>query len=795
MKNIFIALFSVVYLSTNAQVSFTTSTNFTVGSSPWSVTSADFNADGIADLATANDGSANVSVLLGTGTGSFGPAVAYGAAYSPKSIISADFNADGKVDLATANFDNSNGVSVLLGTGTGSFGAPAHFGLGTRPYSGVSADFNGDGKADLATGNEGSNNVSVLLGTGTGSFSAPVNYVASTSEYSIACADLNGDSKIDLVVTNANSNNVSVLLGTGTGSFGAVTNFAAGTGPSSVAIADFNGDGKPDLAVTEVSSVLVLPGTGTGSFGAATSFTAGSNPRGVTSVDFNGDGKADLAVANSQSDNVSVLLGTGTGSFGAATNFGVGTAPISVISADFNSDGKVDLAVANISSDNVSILLGRLFAGISSTNISCYGGNNGSATVSVSGGPMPYTYLWSNLQTTQSISNLTVGNYSVTATDGTGATATTTVAITQPSILSVSHTLTNSSCLNNSGSANVIVNGGTIPYSYLWSNGSGTQNISGLGAGSYSVSVIDSKGCTISDNLQIANSIAMAPVPICVVTVDSLSQYNNIAWDKQPNQPIDSFIIYREISLGNYQQIGAVPYSALSLFEDTVRAKYFPNTGNPNAGTYRYKLAVRDTCGNYSAQSPFHNTIYMTNSSGSFSWAQLYTIEGSSNPVNTYVLLRDDFNNGTWNAINSVSGTQQNVTDPAYAAWSATANWRIVTQWNISCTPTIKNPEINGTTINNSKSNNLRIFVPGSVDDLSLQNSVSIFPNPSTGDFQVLSSAFQLEGLEVFDLCGSKVHSDSGYSPSYHCVLTQGIYFAHIKTEMGLVVKKIVVVE
>src|SRR5207253_166200 len=103
-------------------------------------------------------------------------------------------------------------VSVLLGTGSGSFGAATNFAVGTNPTSVAVGDLNGDGKPDLAVANYNSGNVSVLLGTGTGSFGAAPNIAVGTTPTSVAVGDLNGDGKPDLAVANFSSNNVSVLL-------------------------------------------------------------------------------------------------------------------------------------------------------------------------------------------------------------------------------------------------------------------------------------------------------------------------------------------------------------------------------------------------------------------------------------------------------------------------------------------------------------------------------------------------------------------------------------------------------
>jgi hypothetical protein len=348
-------------------VSFGARTDFGTGGGPASVALGDFNGDGKLDLAVANNGSNTVSTLLGTGTGSFGAKTDFGTGTRPISIAVGDFNGDGKLDLAVANENNGGAgtVSILLGTGTGSFGAKTDFVTGPGPWSVAVGDFNGDGNLDLAVANAGNildpngTTVSILLGTGTGSFGAKTDFVTGSSPRSVAVGDFNGDGKLDLAVANFISSTVSILLGTGTGSFEAKADFGTGSFPFSIAVGDFNGDGKLDLAVANAGddAVSILLGTGTGSFGAKTDFGTGNTPLSVAVEDFNGDGKLDLAVANQNANSVSILLGTGAGSFGAKTDFGTGNLPLSVAVGDFNGDGNLDLAVANTASPTVSILL------------------------------------------------------------------------------------------------------------------------------------------------------------------------------------------------------------------------------------------------------------------------------------------------------------------------------------------------------------------------------------------------------------------------------------------------------
>src|SRR2546426_415540 len=162
--------------------------DFAAGMSPSSVAVDDFNRDGKLDLAVANNRSDAVSVLLGSGDGTFQAAVSYSTGTQSWSVAVGDFNGDQVPDLAVANFD-SNNVSILRGLGDGTFQAAGTYAAGRQPRSVVMADFNGDGTSDLAvanfdTFNSDTNDVSVLLGKGDGTFPAPLNTPAGTGSLS-----------------------------------------------------------------------------------------------------------------------------------------------------------------------------------------------------------------------------------------------------------------------------------------------------------------------------------------------------------------------------------------------------------------------------------------------------------------------------------------------------------------------------------------------------------------------------------------------------------------------------------
>lgn len=139
-----------------------------------------------------------------------------------------------------------------------------------------------------------------------------------------------------------------------------------------------------------------------------------------------------------------------------------------------------------------------------STNVSCFGGTNGSLNLTASGGTAPYTYLWSNGAITEDITNLVFGTYSVVITDNNGCLGNGNFTLTQPTALTPTGAATAVACFGgNTGSINLNVVGGTSPYTFLWSNGATTEDIAGLIAGSYSVTVTDANGCAAPANFTV----------------------------------------------------------------------------------------------------------------------------------------------------------------------------------------------------------------------------------------------------------------------------------------------------
>ncbi len=132
----------------------------------------------------------------------------------------------------------------------------------------------------------------------------------------------------------------------------------------------------------------------------------------------------------------------------------------------------------------------------SKTDVACYSAGSGAIDINVSGGTSPYTYSWTGGANTQDISGLSGGNYTVTVTDNVSCVGTLSVTISEPSTpLVVSGLVMDAGCGTPSGGIDLSVSGGNQPYTYLWSNGAVTQDLNGIVAGNYTVSVSDNNSC------------------------------------------------------------------------------------------------------------------------------------------------------------------------------------------------------------------------------------------------------------------------------------------------------------
>ena len=216
-------------------------------------------------------------------------------------------------------------------------------------------------------------------------------------------------------------------------------------------------------------------------------------------------------------------------------------------------------------------------------NISCNGASDGSAAALATGGTAPYAYTWSSGPAQASATGLSAGTYTVQVTDANGCTATTTVTLTEPPLLTISASVTSNyngqdvSCNGASdGSAGSLASGGTAPYAYTWSSGSAQASATGLSAGTYTVQVTDANGCTAS------TTVTLTEPPLLTISASVTSNYNG--QDVSCNGASDG-------SAGSLVTGGTAPY-AYAWSSGSAQA----SATGLSAGTYTVQVTDANGC-------------------------------------------------------------------------------------------------------------------------------------------------------------------------------------------------------
>jgi len=262
-----------------ANGTFTEATGSPVGTgtTPSAVVIADFNGDGIEDIAVANKGDDSISVFKGKGDGTFtefpgspfklpgsaartenGPVALLNANFRNQTFITSTNRTASETDLAVAN-NGSGTVSILLGSvdssGNVTFTeAPnSPITVGTNPVAMATGDFNLDGVADLAVVNQGSNSITILQGSSNldGSFAQATGSPLQTgaTPAGIVVADFTNGTTQDLAVTNSGANSLGVYLGLGNGTFSAPLELSLPTNPAGIVSSILTTSGLPDVAL------------------------------------------------------------------------------------------------------------------------------------------------------------------------------------------------------------------------------------------------------------------------------------------------------------------------------------------------------------------------------------------------------------------------------------------------------------------------------------------------------------------------------------------------------------------
>lgn len=462
-------------------------------------------------------------------------------------------------------------------------------------------------------------------------------------------------------------------------------------------------------------------------------------------------------------------------------------------------------------------------ASVTVTPSSC-GTNDGMASVSVSGGTSPYAYSWSNNSTSASISNLAPGNYSVTVTDANGCSNTESAMVSSSGSPQLSATTSNASCGQANGSISVMATGGASPYSYQWDINAGlqtTQSATGLGAGSYTVSVTDNSGCTAVTTETIQNSGSAPTVssnitnPSCGIgngsvslTVTGGNPPYSYQWDAAAGSQTTasvSGLIAGSYSVTITDNSGCETIEQVNLSNSNGPTTTSGSTNITCAGVdngsayvsvsggqspFTYSWSNGETTSSIANLSDGTYTVTVTDNSGCISTESI--IISSPDPLIT-TISSTGTSSGlcTGNATALVNGG----TSPYSYSWTDSNAQTTQTAINLcEGNYNVLVQDANGC----STLETVFIDVVTSIHGADLSKpDFRIFPNPSTSFFN-LTVTHGIEQVEIYNLSGQKVFSEN-YSGEKTITLSlenravSGTYFVQIITNGRAITKKLIV--
>lgn len=586
--------------------------------------------------------------------------------------------------------------------------------------------------------------------------------------------------------------------------------------------------GTPREINIQGNSVSIVNGSSTASFADSTNFGTQSVCAGIITRTF--------TIQNTGSTvlNIAGVTLTGTN----ATNFTVTSAPAAtvgsassttfVISFDPTFDG-VHTAIVNVASNDCNEAL-YTFAieGTGSevelnqttlTNVNCFGDSTGAVTVVASSGVGPYTYLWSNGNTTASISGVASGNYTVVATDVNGCTDTLSVTITQSPQLLGTITATNVSCNGgNDGSATIAANGGVGQLSYLWSSGGTASSETGLSAGTVSVIVTDSLGCSLADTITITEPAALQVTLAAQTTPSCFGDSNGTATVNANGGTAPYTYIWTSgsttntevgLAAGTYtvqvtDSLGCIQSLTVTLTQPNqllvTGTAVNPATCNGNSGSI--DITVTDGTPGYTYV--WSNAAITEDVSGLIAGTYSCIVNDTNGCADTISFVLVDPNPPVVNMSTlpaSICESDNSITlsgTPAGGTFSGpgvTGNTFDPSTLNGNVTITYTYVD-NSTQCQGSATQSIVVDACTGVDEAIGTSAISIYPNPSTG---VVMIAFgekmnDVATIEVFNSVGQQVKSATTTATLFELDLTgyaSGVYHVRVTNGNNLSVTKI----
>lgn len=498
------------------------------------------------------------------------------------------------------------------------------------------------------------------------------------------------------------------------------------------------------------------------------------------------------------------------------------TLRISNISLINNSVGKRDAFIARFGCfDSISYQM---------TKVSCTNANDGTLTALPSYGNEPYIYLWNTGATTQTITNLSVGNYEVTVIGSNGCSLTRTLTVTQQpslqaSIINVQHI----NCYGgNTGSATALPINGTPPYLYKWSNGKTTQTINNLTIGTYTVTIKDACNTTATASVTITQS-----AKVDAIVTNTPVTCRGGADGTATAHPIDGLAPY------TYKwNVGQTTQTAVGLIANTtyrVTVKDACNNTVVKSTILSQPNALNATVTTY-ASSPCQSTgrAIVTASEGTPPYTYKWNTGDTTNmieniPAGTYTVTVKDACNASKSITKSVASKNINVTKTIKCTSSGQCNGSItvnVTGGDPPYTYLWSNGQTNQTAINLCKGNykvtitdalgctkiggNYLVPVCKSFtieydfetdfSKITTNKEFQIYPNPAIYKLHIVFPSDHLDliyKIELFDILGNKIFDTTSYQQTHLSLdissITNGVYFIRISSEKDYLQQKLII--
>lgn len=525
----------------------------------YGIISADLNGDTYIDLVSANYDSSNVSVFMGTGTGTFTGPFNFAAGTNPYSVACADFDNDGKKDLAVAN-QGSADLSILYGDGAGNFSAGTNLPVSLGPSYVVTGDFNSDAKVDLAIANQWANNLAVIftysmtVNSGTVCAGNPITLTASgANTYTWSTGDNTPSAIVNPTTTTVYtvSGSIGAAVGTltttvnvnalpGISVSGANTICAGGNtvfnANTSSALTTFNWAPATGLSNTTGTTVIASPGattlytiTATDSIGCKDSVNVTLTVINLPALSITGSNTVCSGSSTFLTASGALYYSWAPSTYlNSSSTDTVTSTPLSQISYTLTGSD----AFGCSSTDTITLYVNATpTVSINYTDATCFGLCDGTATVTASGGQLPYSYSWSQGGNTTVITGLCANNYTATVTDANGCGSSATTLIKQPVAVQALVSLSNDTiCAGVCDTLFASAAGGVGGFTYLVQPGSGNLAVNleyPVVNTTYTLTVTDANNCKDSTTISVITNplpvLLAVATPTTVCAADSVS--------------------------------------------------------------------------------------------------------------------------------------------------------------------------------------------------------------------------------------------------------------------------------